>query len=74
MCGGNTRSLTGRRLNLSPCEHLAPPLFVLSGDWSEGIASLMSKESCDSIKNLAADLKKMHKHHTAKMMSSDIGA
>jgi hypothetical protein len=34
----------------------------------------MLKESCDSIKNLAADLKKMHKHHTAKMMSSDIWA
>uniref|UniRef100_A0ACD5YA05 Uncharacterized protein n=1 Tax=Avena sativa TaxID=4498 RepID=A0ACD5YA05_AVESA len=64
----------GRRLILSPRQHLAPPLFVLLEDWSAGMSSLPSEESCDSIKNLAADLKKMHKHQAAKKRSSDTGA
>ncbi|XP_047047226.1 protein ROLLING AND ERECT LEAF 2-like [Lolium rigidum] len=64
----------GRRLTLSPRQHLAPPLFVLLEDWSSGMTSLPSEESCGSIKNLAADLKKMYKQQTAKKRSSDTGA
>ncbi|KAM0880369.1 hypothetical protein ACQ4PT_033613 [Festuca glaucescens] len=59
----------GRRLTLSPRQHLAPPLFVLLEDWSAGMTSLPSEESCDSIKNLAADLKKMYKQKAAKKRS-----
>jgi hypothetical protein len=64
----------GRRLTLSPRQHLAPPLFVLLEDWSAGMTSLPSEESCDSIRNLAADLKKMYKQQAAKKRSSDAGA
>jgi hypothetical protein len=64
----------GRRLTLSPRQHLAPPLFVLLEDWSAGISSLPSEESCDSIKNLAVDLKKMYKQQAAKKRSSDTRA
>jgi hypothetical protein len=64
----------GRRLTLSPRQHLAPPLFVLLEDWSAGISSLPSEESCDSIKNLAADLKKMYKQQAAKKKSLDTRA
>ncbi|CAM0951184.1 unnamed protein product [Alopecurus aequalis] len=64
----------GRKLVLSPRQHLAPPLFVLLGDWSAGMSSLPSAESCDSIKNLAADLKKMCKQQAAKKRYSDTGA
>ncbi|KQJ90017.1 nitrate regulatory gene2 protein [Brachypodium distachyon] len=67
----------GRRLTLSPREHLAPPLFVLFEDWSTGISSLPSEEPWDSIKNLIADLKKMYKHQAehklAKKKPSDSG-
>ncbi|KAM3257182.1 hypothetical protein ACQJBY_049485 [Aegilops geniculata] len=70
----------GGNLTLSPRQHLAPPLFVLLGDLSAGMSLLPSEESCDSIKNLAADLKKMYKHQAAeqkkaaKKRSSDTGA
>ncbi|KAI4990797.1 hypothetical protein ZWY2020_039168 [Hordeum vulgare] len=65
----------GRSLTLSPRQHLAPPLFVLLGDLSAGMSLLPSEESCDSIKHLAADLKKMYRHHqAAKKRSSDTGA
>jgi hypothetical protein len=64
----------GRRLTLSPSQHLAPPIFVLPRDRSVGISLLLSKESCDYIKNLATDLKKMYKRHTAKVMPSYIGS
>ena len=64
----------GRKLTLSPRRHLAPPLFVLLGDWSAGMSLLQSEESCDSIKNLATDLKKMCKQRAAKKRSSDTGA
>ncbi|KAF7072332.1 hypothetical protein CFC21_077478 [Triticum aestivum] len=70
----------GGNLTLSPRQHLAPPLFVLLGDLSAGMSSLPSEESCDSIKNLAADLKKMYRRQAAeqkkaaKKRSSDTGA
>ncbi|XP_062199606.1 protein ALTERED PHOSPHATE STARVATION RESPONSE 1-like isoform X2 [Phragmites australis] len=51
-----------RKITLSPRQHLAPPMFVLLGDWYEGIASLHSEESCDPIKKLAADLRRMCRH------------
>ncbi|KAF0913199.1 hypothetical protein E2562_020362, partial [Oryza meyeriana var. granulata] len=63
-----------RKLTLSPRRHLAPPMFVLLDDWSSGIASLPAEETCDSIKNLAADLKKMCKQHQAEGNKPEAGS
>jgi len=45
-----------RRVPFSPRRALAPPIFVLFGDWLTGINSLPSKEVTDSLKGLVSNL------------------
>ncbi|RZC85170.1 hypothetical protein C5167_007781 [Papaver somniferum] len=44
------------RRSFSPRRALAPPIFVLSGDWSAGIKTLPSEELKDAIRAFASEL------------------
>ncbi|KAI3981293.1 hypothetical protein MKX01_004557 [Papaver californicum] len=44
------------RRSFSPRRALAPPIFVLSGDWSAGIKTLPSEELKDAIRSFASEL------------------
>lgn len=52
----------GRKMTFSPRRALAPPIFVLLRDWSNGSVTTLSEEAVDSMKVLSSELNVASKH------------
>ncbi|KAJ8557294.1 hypothetical protein K7X08_002919 [Anisodus acutangulus] len=65
------RERTKGRRAFSPRRVLAPPIFVLCRDWSNGIKSLPSEELSDAIKDFLYDLRLSVGHHSEELQKKE---
>jgi Protein of unknown function (DUF632) len=61
----------GRKITFSPRRALAPPIFVLLRDWSNGSVTLVSEEPLNSMKSLSSELNAASKHNPLKEVEKE---
>lgn len=62
----------GRKITFSPRRALAPPIFVLLRDWSNGSVTTLSEEALDSMKSFSSDINVASRHNLQEVEKGEV--